>query len=304
MMPSQLKHFRFTFNAMGTLCEIQLFAKNTKSAKRISEEAIRDVQRLESKYSRYRVDSLLSRINNAASTGRQLEVDAETASLLDYAHTCYQQSDGLFDISSGILRKAWQFKESKLPEPILITELLEKVGWEKVDWHRPVLTFKTPGMEIDFGGIVKEYAADRVAALCHNQGCNHGLINLGGDVKIIGPRPDESPWHIGISHPRDKQNMLETITLSRGAIASSGDYERCMLIDGVRYGHILNPKTGWPVQKLSSVTVISDFCVIAGSAATIAMLKEAEGPGWLAELGLPYIWTDSSGQQAGPLSSQ
>lgn len=289
---------------MGTPCEIQLFTKNAKTAQRISDAAIRDVQRLEAKYSRYKPDSFLAKINQIAAQGGSIEVDEESASLLDYANTCYQQSDGLFDISSGLLRSAWRFNESILPEPALVTRLLEKVGWEKISWRAPRLTFEIPGMEIDFGGIVKEYAADRVAALCHQQDCRHGLINLGGDVKIIGPRPDQAPWHIGISHPRDKHNMLESITLSKGAIASSGDYERCMIIDGVRYGHILNPKTGWPTRYLSSVTVISDFCVIAGSAATIAMLKEDQGPAWLAELGLPYIWTDSSGRQAGPLSSQ
>jgi thiamine biosynthesis lipoprotein len=141
-------------------------------------------------------------------------------------------------------------------------------------------------MEIDFGGIVKEYAADRAATLCLNAGISHGIVNLGGDIKIIGAHPDGKSWRVGIQHPRDKTKVWKALKLKTGALASSGDYERCMVIDGVRYGHILNPKTGYPVRHLTAVSVIADLCVVAGSAATIAMLKEKDGEKWLKSLGL------------------
>lgn len=141
-------------------------------------------------------------------------------------------------------------------------------------------------MELDFGGIVKEYAADRASILCLNAGILHGIINLGGDIKIIGAHPDGKPWRVGIQHPRDKTKIWKVVKLKRGALASSGDYERCMVIDGVRYGHILNPKTGYPVRHLAVVSVVADLCVVAGSAATIAILKEKEGEKWLKSLGL------------------
>jgi thiamine biosynthesis lipoprotein len=289
------------FKAMGTPCDIQLFAKTQAQAKQVADSAIADIARLEARYSRYRPDSFLSAINRVAASGGSIEVDPETAGLLDYAATCYQQSEGLFDISSGLLRKAWRFDTGKLPEEQTIAELLAHIGWQHVRWHKPILTFTVPGMELDFGGIVKEYAVDRAAALCAAQGIRHGVVNLGGDIKIIGPRADGSPWRIGIRHPRQHDALLDTLSLHQGALASSGDYERCVMIGGIRYGHILNPKTGWPVRHLAAVSVVSEFCVIGGSAATIAMLKEDQGPAWLAALSLPHYWFDVAGNAGGTL---
>jgi thiamine biosynthesis lipoprotein len=299
---NKLHYFRSTFKAMGTPCEIQLFVKTKTQAKQLANLVIADVQRLEAHYSRYRNDSLLSDINRVAATGGSISVNEETAGLLNYADTCHQQSDGLFDISSGILRRAWRFDLCELPNETQIQQLLKKVGWHKLRWKAPLLEFPTAGMELDFGGIVKEYAVDRAAALCWNAGARHGVINLGGDIKLIGPRPDGNPWRVGISHPRLQGEILETLLLKQGAVASSGDYERCIIVEGVRYGHVLNPKTGWPVRHLASVSVVGDFCVVAGSASTIAMLKEEQGPAWLEEMSLPYLWMDVQGKQGGSLS--
>ncbi|MCQ8119669.1 FAD:protein FMN transferase [Methylomonas rosea] len=287
---------------MGTQCEIQLIVSERKQAKRIAELVIADVQRLEGLYSRYRCDSLLSRINKVAAKGGDIIVDDETAGLLSYAATCYQQSDGLFDITSGILRQAWRFESGQLPDDQLIKALLKKVGWHKLRWQAPVLEFPLAGMELDFGGIVKEYAVDRAAAIAWNAGARHGFINLGGDIRLIGPRPDGTPWQVGIHHPRQKQALATTLALHNGAVASSGDYERCIIVNGQRYGHILNPKTGWPVRHLASVSVVGEFCVVAGSASTIAMLKEEQGPDWLEQLALPYLWIDVHGNSGGSLA--
>jgi len=286
---------------MGTPCDIQLFASHSAQAKHAADLAIADVRRLEEKYSRYRDDSFLSEINRVAAQAGSISVDDETAGLLNYAAACYEQSDGLFDITSGILRKAWRFDSGQLPEPELIAKLLEQVGWHKVLWQPPVLQFTVPGMEIDFGGVVKEYAVDRAAVICNNAGLHHGVVNLGGDIKLVGPRADGRPWRVGIRHPREKSGVLQTVLLQSGALASSGDYERCIMINGQRYGHILNPKTGWPVRKLAAVSVVGDFCVVAGSASTIAMLKEESGIEWLQELGLPHCWVDSTGNTGGSL---
>jgi thiamine biosynthesis lipoprotein len=296
-----MKFYHHEFNAMGSPCVIQLFAVNDVEAKRAFDIVVADVERLEARYSRYRDDSYLSEINRVATIGGQITVDDETAGLLNYALTCYEQSDGMFDITSGILRRAWNFKSGQLPDNEKIINLLDKVGWHKLRWNSPVLEFPIPGMEIDFGGIVKEYAADRVVSLCWNAGIIHGFVNLGGDIKVIGLRPDGDAWHIGIQHPRNKGKSIESITMHKGALASSGDYERCITINGIRYGHILNPKTGWPVQHLASVSVVADFCVVAGSASTIAMLKQVEGASWLESLGLPHFWVDVNGNSGGSL---
>ena len=302
MKTKNLSYYRYAFKAMGSPCEMQLFADTQAKAKRVADAVIADVFRLEALYSRYHNDSFLSAINRVAATGGRITVDDETAGLLNYAATCYDQSDGLFDITSGILRRAWRFDLGKLPDQAQVQELLGKVGWHKLRWATPVLEFQAPGMEIDFGGVVKEYAVDRAAALCWEAGIRHGVVNLGGDIKVIGPRADGSPWRVGIRHPRHNEAVMQTILLREGALASSGDYERCIEVDGVRYGHVLNPKTGWPVHHLAAVSVVGDFCVVAGSASTIAMLKEDSGPAWLENLGLPHLWVDVQGKIGGSLA--
>jgi len=301
MKADKLKHFNFTFKAMGTLCEIQLFSEHPGKAKRLAKRIIADVERLDAKYSRYRPESLLSQINQGAMTGESIAIDDETAVLLNYAETCYLQSEGLFDITSGVLRRAWRFHAERLPTQQEIDPLLDLVGWRKLHWQAPNLEFTQTGMELDFGGIVKEYAVDRAATLCREANIKHALINLGGDIRLVGPRENGEPWIVGIEHPRHAGQVLLNLSVTRGALASSGDYQRCIVIDGVRYAHILNPKTGWPVKHLAAVSVISDFCVVAGSASTIAMLMEERGPDWLMGLGLPHLWVDVNGKRGGDL---
>ncbi len=310
------------FRAMGTPCELRLAAASAAEAADLARAAIDEVARLEARYSRYREDSDLSAINRVAAAGGSIEVDAETAALLDYADACHRESGGLFDISSGILRRAWRFDAGQLPGAAQVQRLLQHVGWQRVDWqpgdgrrtderqtggHQtdgPArrLRFTMPGMELDFGGIVKEYAVDRVAALLQAAGVAHGFVNLGGDVRALGPQPDGSPWRIGIRHPREAGALLITLELATGALASSGDYERCIVVDGRRYGHILDPRTGWPVRRMAAVSVVAPLCVVAGSAATIGMLRDEEGPDWLQGLGLPCLWMDVDGRCGGSLA--
>ena len=296
--PRLLRH---TFRAMGSPCDVQLFARRTELAELVAQRIVGDVERLEALYSRYRPESFLSRINRVAAQGGVIEVDAETAGLLDYAAACHEQSAGLFDVTSGLLRRAWHFDSGSLPDPAVVSELLERVGWHRVRWSAPRLEFTVAGMEIDFGGIVKEYAADRAATICREADLGHGVVNLGGDIRVIGPRADGSAWRIGIRHPRRKDALLCSVELCEGALASSGDYERCIEIDGVRYGHILDPRTGWPVRQLAAVSVVAELCVVAGSASTIAMLKAGEGPRWLEQLGIAHLWVDVEGRSGGPL---
>ena len=288
-----------SFTAMGSPCELKLYADSRSRLRHLMSRAEAEVRRLEARYSRYRNDSFLTEINRVAVTGGQIEVDAETAGILDYVATCHAESEGLFDVTSGVLRRAWRFSEASLPDPLEVQALMERVGWHRLKWQRPWLIFPEPGLELDLGGAVKEYAVDRVAQLLLEAGLASGLVNLGGDIKVIGPQPDGSGWRIGIRHPRQPGQFIGTLALAQGALASSGDYERCMVIGGRRYGHVLSPKTGWPVRHLASVSVLADFCVVAGSASTIAMLKETEGPRWLDSLGVSYFWVDVEGQTGG-----
>jgi len=288
---------------MGSRCEIRLYASDKAAAERSAKAAIADVRRLDHKYSDYRDDSFTAEINRAAAAGTAIDVDVETATLIDYAATCFQQSDGLFDITSGVLREAWNFDRSALPSPEHIHALLARVGFDKLVWRRPRLSFRVPGMALDFGGIVKEYAADRGAVICRQSGFAHGLVDLGGDIRIVGPHPDGAPWSVGIRHPRRAGDIMASIDLAGGAIASSGDYERFIEIDGRRYGHIISPRTGMPVRALASVSVVADECVVAGSATTIATLMQEEGPAWLTEIGLPHVFMDREMRIGGTLAA-
>ena len=286
---------RFTFKAMACRNELSLCCHSRKAASVIARHAISEVKRLELKYSRYLPDSMLSMINSRA--GQQgILVDNETAALLDYAQTCFHQSHGLFDVTSGVLRRAWDFGSDRLPEQADIDQILQLVGWDKLDWSPPRITLPLIGMELDFGGIVKEYAADSCAKLCRSLGITSGLVNMGGDIHVIGPRPNGSPWTIGIQDPAKPERVITSVELKQGGLASSGDYQRFMLIDGQRYSHILDPRTGWPVRGLRAVSVVGPNCLIAGSTSTIGMLKGEAGKAWLDSTGMTYIWIDEDGE--------
>ncbi len=290
---------------MGSPCELRLYSELPELARDAADAATAEVARLERKYSRYRDDSLAQRINRSAGNPEGVRVDDETAALLDYAQLCHEQSGGLFDITSGILRRAWDFRSGRLPERGEVGALRRRVGWEKVRWERPRLVLPLEGMEVDFGGYVKEYAADRVAERCRERGVDHGLVDLGGDLAVIGPHPDGSPWRVGIRNPRSPREAIASVEVDRGGVASSGDYERFMVVDGVRYGHILSPRTGWPVEGLAAVSVVAPHCLVAGTASTIAMLKgETAGPAWLDELGLPNLRIDRRCEMSGTLAGR
>jgi len=291
---------RFAFRAMASPCELHLHGTGD-GARRAAEAAIAEVARIETKYSRYRDDSVTAEINRSAGRAGGALVDPETAGLLDYADTAWRQSDGLFDVTSGVLREVWDFRSGRLPSPEAVGDVLERVGWQRVRWERPRISLPA-GMQIDLGGYGKEYAADRAAEVCRQRGVCHGLVDLGGDVRVIGPRPDGGAWEIGVRDPRRPQGAVASVHLRGGGIATSGDYQRFMFVDGRRYSHILDPRSGWPVSGLSSVSVVADHCLVAGTAATIAMLQGENGPAWLDGLGLPNLRIDARGNVSGSLA--
>jgi thiamine biosynthesis lipoprotein len=292
--------FKFHFGAMGGADnEVQLYAADRAAAQSQALLAIDEVLRIERKFSRYRPDSVVGRIN--ASAGREpVAVDEETAALLDYAHICHEQSGGLFDITSGVLRKAWDFKQHRVPSERELAALRAFVGWLRVVWQRPAVALPQ-GMEIDFGGFGKEYAADRSAAILRQAGVLHAHVNLGGDVRVLGPRADGSPWRIGVRHPRQEGAILASLPLAEGALATSGDYERFFEAAGKRYCHILDPRTGWPVEGLQSVSVVAPLCVVAGTWATIGMLEGDTAESRLSRSGLPHLVVHRDGRVSGTL---
>lgn len=243
-----------------------------------------EVRRIEQKYSRYRDNSVLSQINQNA--GNPTEIDAETAYLLHYAQVCFQQSESLFDISSGVLRQVWDFKQGKLPSTEQLAAVLPRIGLDRLSVENNTLTMPD-NMELDFGGLGKEYAADTAANVAKQAGITLGIVDLGGDLAILGPRLNEQgeeiPWQLGVRNPRDPEQAIATLPVYRGGMASSGDYERYFELDGQRYCHLLNPQTGYPADHWASVTVLAPSCLLAGTLSTIAMLREAQAQSWLSE---------------------
>ena len=293
-----------SFKAMGSPCTVHAQGER-EHALAVLQLAKQEVLRLEQKYSRYLNTSVTQRINQHAGQTK-VDVDAETAGLLNYAQICFEQSDGLFDITSGVLRRVWNFRENRLPRQQDIEACLKSVGWQFVLWDGQQVQFERPDMELDFGGVVKEFAADRVAALCEQQGLTAGLIELGGDIRVIGPKQtadqQSEPWMVGIRHPQTGEAMA-SIPVWQGGVATSGSYERFMVVNGQRYCHILNPKTGWPVRGVASVSVLAPQCVVAGSLTTMAMLKGEQGHDWLAEQDATFLLLSDDGVISGTLDA-
>ena len=260
---------------------------------------------LERRYSRYLADSLVSTINRRAGSGHFTHLDPESQSLFEIADQLWRSSAGLFDITSGVLRKAWRFDAAKTPVDLSQLEMLQKkVGWGTVERTREGIYLPIKGMEIDLGGLVKEYAADYAMRLLRDHDVTSGLIELAGDVATIGCQPSGMPWRVGIRAPQEG-GPLGSITLSNAAAATSGNYARTLRYEGRTFGHLLDPRTGWPVEGPTSVTVIGENCLSAGAVSTIACLQSpVAAVGWLSEAGLPWLMIDPDAGCSGPLASE
>ena len=291
-MTAPLKTCHYRFNTMGCPAEALLYAPSKKAAQRAFATAEAECQRLDRKYSHYRPDSYLAKLQLEAVLPQGSSVDEETAALLDLANTQYSESWKRFDITAARLVRLWE-RCTALPTCAEISEALSTTGWHKVQWDGARLKLQK-GMSIDLGGMVKEYAADRVAILLKSLGFDAGYIDLGGDLHVLGPHPDGQPWHIGIRNPRGA-GAIASIKVFSGGLATSGDYERCTIINGTRYGHIINPISGWPVAGLASVSVKAASCLIAGAVSTLAMLYEApDGIEFLDTSGLSWLAHDGN----------
>jgi FAD:protein FMN transferase len=274
------------FEAMASPCEVLIETREPEEAHKLGRIAATEAWRIEVKFSRYRPESIVSVING--SRGHAVVVDAETAELLDYAGHCYRLSEGRFDVTSGVLRRCWTFDGSdRVPEPEVVARLLPLIGFDKLRWDAPRLTLPV-GMELDFGGFGKEYAVDRVLAIVAAQSSRAVLVNFGGDL-AANRSPSEAPWQVGVERPGTDREARLLLELSRGGLATSGDTHRFLLRGGVRYGHILDVRTGWPVPDVPrSVTVAATSCVQAGMLATLAMLQGSSAESFLEEQGVLY----------------
>lgn len=260
--------FAIHFSAMASECCVLLENAKEELADHIAEISYAEAIRIEQKYSRYVKGNLIYQINNAA--GSAVIVDEETVRLLEYAQTLYELSSGVFDITSGVLRRIWVFDQSDdVPKRSAAKALLNSVGWHRVSWHPPTIQLMKD-MQIDFGGIGKEYAVDLVAQKIKAITNTPVLINFGGDIYSTRA-PQGGAWTIGIKTRSEKPLSVK---LGKGGLATSGDANRFLLRNGKRYSHILNARTGWPIsQAPNSVTVAAQTCCDAGMLATLTITK-------------------------------
>ncbi len=321
---------RARFSAMASPCEVLIDGASDALAAAMARAAAVEAWRIERTFSRYRDDNLVHRINTAK--GRAVRVDDELARLLDFADRCHRLSDGLFDITAGVLRRAWRFAPGSTPPTRkAVAALLRLVGWHRVEWTDGVLRMPA-GMEIDLGGIGKEYAVDRALALALAQtevqteaqtetqaqaepsfppppesapamhacatfrgepGC---LVNFGGDLRANRPPAGRGAWRIGVesasaavareaavaAHAADAAPDSPVLELDHGACTTSGDTYRYIEHRGRRYGHVLDPRTGFPVPDAPrSVTVRGDTCTETGVLSTLALLHGREAEAFL-----------------------
>jgi thiamine biosynthesis lipoprotein len=297
--------WRGGFDAMASPCELLLDGVDETTARRLLGLAQAEALRIERRFSRYRDDSVVARLH--AGRGTWQCVDEETALLLDFAAQCHALSGGLFDITSGVLRRVWRFDgghggdggDRELDVATIaaaVAALRPLVGWHRLRWQRPRL-WLPEGMELDFGGIGKEYAVDRTLALLQAASATPMLVNFGGDLACSGPRADGSAWQVGVERPGAEHAAAAVLRLRHGALATSGDARRFVMHRGRRLGHVLDPRSGWPVEGAPrSVTVAAPRCVEAGMLSTMALLRGPGAAAWLREAGVPHALIDGDGR--------
>ena len=284
---ARLDGHSITFFAMASPCEVIIESDCLGTATAIGKLVANEVWRIEAKYSRYNGNSLCSKINSA--NGQAISIDEETYALLQFAEQCFELSGGIFDITSGILRNVWCFDGSEnIPTHSAVDNILPFVGWNKVKFSNNTISLPQ-NMEIDFGGIGKEYAADKAMQLVNQHTTLPVLINLGGDLCANRRRVNGMPWQVGIEHPGLSENNNVIVSLTKGALATSGDSKRFLLKNNKRYSHIINAKTGWPIENTPrSMTVAAPQCIQAGLLATLALMQGSDAESFLAQQKIKY----------------
>jgi thiamine biosynthesis lipoprotein len=270
---------RLTFRAMATQCEVQYAAPGGEAqASRFAVAAEAWVHAFEAKYSRFQPGSIVSRINDAA--GKEwVQVDPETEGLLAMCDTLSFMTRGILDPSALPLIRIWNWRADPpvIPDAAAIAAALKLVGWSKVRREPGRVFLPEKGMALDFGGFGKEYAVDIVSLIAKDHGISNSLVDFGHDLRGSGAPPGRPAWHIGLEDPKLPGKTWASVGLYNKSIASSGDYIRSFTIAGKRYGHIIDPRTGWPVANgCSQATVIADTCLQAGMLSTAAFIGGVE----------------------------
>lgn len=274
-VPADLPLRRLSFQALGTRCEVQYAAPGGDAqAQSFERAAVAWVEAFEAKYSRFRPESLISRINAAAGC-EWVAVDAEAEALFKLCDTLHFMTQGVLDPTTLPLMRLWDYKAAapRIPSAEEIAAARTRVGWKKVRREPGRVFLPETGMALDFGGFGKEYAVDAVAKLAVEHRLPCALVDFGHDLRAVGAPPGRPAWHIGLEDPQAPGRSNGSVALVNRGIASSGDYLRGFTIEGRRYGHIIDPRTGWPVANgCVQANVVASSCLQAGVLSTTAFV--------------------------------
>lgn len=265
----------FGFRALGTDCAVRYVAPTAEAAQRYEHAARHWVEVFEARYSRFRPESIVSRINGLAGQA-WVEIDAEMEQMLDICAALHGMTGGMLDATAGPLIRLWDYHQpaAVLPGAAQVAEVRALVGWSKVQRAPGRVYLPRAGMALDFGGWGKEWAVDAVAQLAASFGISQVLVDFGHDIRCSGTPPGRPAWHVGLEDPSQPGTHRGSVALLAGkGIASSGDYLRGFTRNGRRYGHIVDPNTGEPVSHdCRQVTVVADSCLQAGILSTTAFI--------------------------------
>ncbi len=266
------------FYAMGTDCRILFRARSRGAAAELRTQWLNWLARFEFRCSRFIPDSIISTIN-ANAGGDWTPCDEELDGLFALCDRYHWLTHGVLDPTSLPLIRLWDYKAEtpRLPDPAAIEEARQRVGWTQVERRPGAIRLPHPGMAIDLGGIGKEYAVDRVVEMAQKAGVADIMVSFGADVRVSGSPPEGGPWRVGLESPSDPGSCWTGLTTHERAVASSGDYLRYMTLEGRRYGHIIDARSGYPVSNDSrSCSVIAPTCTEAGVLSTAAFILGRE----------------------------
>ncbi|HUF12854.1 MAG TPA: FAD:protein FMN transferase [Longimicrobiales bacterium] len=277
---------------MGTMLRVVAWESDPDTAAAVLRAARAEVVRVDSLMSTYRDDSDLSRVNRAAGTGEWTHVSPETLEVLLASLEYARSSDGAFDPTVGPLVDVWGFyrESGAMPPAAALDSAGALVDWRRVEVRADVRLVRLPlaGMRLDFGAIAKGYAVDLALAAARRAGAGRAMIDLGGNIGVLGDAPAGESWPFGLRHPRHPESSFAVIAAESGVVATSGDYERYFVHDGVRYAHIVDPRTGWPVQGVASVSVLAPTGVASDALSTTLFVLGVER-GCAVAAGLPGV---------------
>ncbi len=256
---------------MGSRFDITVVANNELEGNGYIDMAVAEIQRIEKLISSWDANSETSSINKNAGI-QAVKVSPELFALIERAIRISELTDGAFDISYASMDRIWHFDGSmtKMPLEETIAASVAKVGYKNIVLDKAASTvfLKKEGMKIGFGAIGKGYAADKAKALLMSKGVSAGIINASGDMNTWGKQPDGSYWKVAITNPMNKNKAFALLPIKNGAVVTSGDYEKYVKFNGIRYTHIIDPRTGFPAHGIISATVFAPKAELADALAT------------------------------------